>query len=460
MKRLTAKFIAFALLCTSIAIVSTQVVSAQPGAELSGLAALDGENSSQASRLVDGQTGTTEASSWENPGNQWNDAYYPMTAQVVAAGAELESARFYVGQVPFPDSARLTILASSSGAPGSFVDAGNLENPRYDRWSEAIELPTGTRFIELSFASSTARFHISEVALTGTEDVDAPSGIRGITTADVTNSRDAERLVDGVTGHDPDTSWTNPLSWRPDAYPMVADLDLGATYALDAVEYFIGNLHQGSDRLVVEYSAQLTGDNFAALHELTNNPWNTWRSEPAAGETARRLRLTFADPLARFNLSEERVFGSEVAPGATPTTVPTTAPTPTPAATPTSTPTAPPATPTPTGPQPTATPTPSGEEPTPTPTPTQTPEDDGPPGNEPTDGDPLGDQPQSGPPPSNVVRAFGFGEWPSDHLSQECIDLHDSYWTFGPNYGSQMIQTIPTTWPITPGIPRWQWSMA
>ncbi len=40
-------------------------------------------------------------------------------------------------------------------------------------------------------------------------------------------------------------------------------------------------------------------------------------------------------------------------------------------------------------------------------------------------------QPRPAPPGPQVVRSFGFGNWPSAHLTAGCATLHDSYWTQG-----------------------------
>jgi len=371
---------------------------------ITGLATTDGSNSSNAARLVDGATGTVDGDSWLNADNRWSNSSYPMAATIDLGGEHtLTSVHFYGGQIPFPANAALTFATSADGSPGSFSDIATVSSPTYDAWSAPIPIgDVDARFVQVRFTSMQAHFNVSEVTVQGRPTVVGPTGggeITGIVASDGANSTSANRLVDGAIGSGPAVSWSNPTFWDAGSYPMQAELDLGAAQRLDRIEYFVGNLNIGTDRLVIESSTTASGNSFSALATFDGgHVWNDWRIEDLPNQMARRLRLTFESPAARFNLSEVKVFAGPTVPT---TPVPSTPVPPTPV----------PPTPAPPTPVP------------PTPVP-------------PTPVPPVsGDQPQAGPPPADIVRSHGFGRWPSDHLSEACRLLHDNYWVQGPNAG-------------------------
>ena len=223
--------------------------------------------------------------------------------------------------------------------------------------------------------------------------------IENTTASDLSNSANAARLVDGNTGTDDNASWQNPNPWDVTSFPMIAEIDLGATYQIDSLRYFVGNLVQGEADVLFEVSSEPTGEDFSWLgRQNHSHVWNEWSTIALSGPWARRVRVTFLEQNDRFNISELEIFGTLVEqgpPADTPTTTTTTAP---PADSPTTTTT-------------TAAPVDSPIAPT------------------------NVTQPRSAQPGPDIVRAHGFGNWPNDHLSAACIDLHDRYWIQGQNVG-------------------------
>lgn len=204
----------------------------------------------------------------------------------------------------------------------------------------------------------------------------APSAVIAATATDESNSINAERLVDGATGTSTAAAWQNPSPWRADSYPMTALLDLGGSYDLSGLEYFVGNLTQGQDRVSFEVSSEASGENFVPLVTISDgHQWNHWRTVDATSNSTRRVRIRFGDRHQRFNISEIRFSG-----------------------------------------------TPSGG--------------GGGDGDGDGDGDGgggnPGDQPRSDVPGSSIVRSAGFGSFPSSHLSPTCVSLHNRYWVQGP----------------------------
>ncbi len=395
-------------------------------AAISPVAVVDGANSTDATRLLDGALGATDARSWANSGNAWSPDAYPMVATVdLGQLHDLTTVRYYGGQIPFPADASLHIEGSATGDTGSFTTIARAASPPYDRWSDRVVVAAASvRYIRVSFETMTSRFNISELAFEGTPTAhpnpdpdpdpdpgDGGGGIQGVTVADGANSRHAERLVDGVRppGTDDANSWLNPNPWQAEAYPMTATFDLGESRRLSGLSYFVGNISQGTDRVTFHFSPDGDGENFRHLATVdSGHVWNNWRTVELGGQEARRIRIAFDSPGARFNISEV-MFSTDDQPSTTTTTTPTatttttTGPTTT-AAGPTTTTTAHPTT-------------------TTGPTTTTTPQQNA-------------DQPRSGPPPADVVRSHGFGNWPGQHLTASCRELHDSYWTQGPNAGA------------------------
>lgn len=375
----------------------------------------DGANSADAGRLLDGDLGTTDASSWGNAADPWSEASYPMVATIdLGRPTEIDAIRIYAGEIPDPARARLRLDGSPSGIDGSFTPIATVTEPRYGAWSPAsIDAPEPIRFLRLRFDSVAARFNVAELAIdgrTGGND-DGPDGlgsrIDGVTVADGDNSVDAARLIDRVEppGTDDRSAWRNPSPWRSSAYPMTATFDLGGVQGLGGVSYFVGNISQGTARVRFEVSTSVSGEDFQPLATVeTSHRWNAWREVELGGEPARRVRIRFDSIEERFNISEVAFHRRSGNPTTTTTVAGPTTSSPV-TTTVTSTP---PTTVTPT----TVTPTTGG----------------------PTTTRPAGDgaQPKAGPPPDGVVRSHGFGNWPSDHLSQACRDLHDSYWVNGP----------------------------
>lgn len=389
------------------------------------LAVTDGVHSRNASVLFDGLVGHQDQFSWWNDQNPWREESYPMEA-VVDLGQllNLDDLRYYGGQIPNPAQAALRFESSVSGTDGTFAPLTTVADPPFDRWSDPVALNgTTARYIKISFDSMVSRFNVAELQFNGspvaplpttnpegpetTTNPGQPVIIDGVTVVDGANSANASRLVDGAEpfGTDDQSSWENPNRWAAAAYPMDAVFDLGGQYPLASLEYFVGNINQGSDRVRFDVSPNQTGDDFTPLVTVdSGHNWDAWRRVSLGGQTARRVRVSFDDPWAQFNISEVRFLTGSAGPTTTvrPTTTTTVAAPTTTTAPATTTTTAPGETTTTTTPVP-ATP---------------------------------GDQPQAGPPPAGVVRSHGFGNWPSDHLTDTCKALHDSYWTTGPNSGT------------------------
>ncbi len=411
--RLAALVVVLALATMTAAGAGAGIIAAADTAplDLSPDDILDGSNSADAGRLLDGLIGPDVDDSWRNAGNPWADDDYPMVATIDLGGpTDVTAIRYYAGQIPFPEQASLQLEGSATGQPGSFVPLATATNPTYDRWSEPLTVDSSTidgttiRHLRLSFDSMKARFNVAELSVeadtgTGAADGEPVDGnpVTNVTATDGTNSTGAARLLDGDLGLDDAHAWDNPNRWQPTAYPMVADFDLGRTTALTSLAYFVGNLDQSSAVVHFEYSPDAEGDNFTPLVTVDDNHrWSQWREIDLVGQSARRVRIRFDSPAARFNISEV-VFRSDDSAG-----------------------------------DPTAGPTITGHDhQTSTTTGGTVPptEPDNPPN------PPTGEQPQAGPPPAGIVRSHGFGNWPGDHLTQSCRDLHDSYWVQGPNAG-------------------------
>ncbi|MGI9596595.1 MAG: hypothetical protein ACR2QK_10570, partial [Acidimicrobiales bacterium] len=283
------------------------------------------------------------------------------------------------------------------------------------------------------FDSPSGRFNVAELAFEGTlaggdpgpgtdgspDTAGSPGGsrIEPVIVADGANSEHAYRLVDRTEpwGTDDAAGWQNPTPWRAGAYPMTAIFDLGRSRTLSGLSYFVGNISQGTDRVSFDYSATETGDDFTPLATVdSDHRWNRWRTVTLAAQEARRVRIRFDGPAQRFNISEVEFFAGDRP--TTSTTNPSTSTTTIPGTTttiPDTTTTIPGTT--------TTIPGTITAAPTTTTRPTIP---------------PAGDQPRTSPPPADIVRSHGFGTWPGTHLTQSCRDLHDSYWTQGPNAGA------------------------
>jgi len=222
-----------------------------------------------------------------------------------------------------------------------------------------------------------------------------PALITGTSATDLSNSVHAARLVDGITGTDDGASWQNPNPWQAENYPMVAEIDLGSTYQITSLRYFVGNLTQGQDDIRFEVSSDASGEDFHWLgRQDQGHQWNAWKTVELSGPWARRVRVIFSEQTDRFNVGELEVFGTPVGgPGTTTST---------------------------------STSTPTSTSTTMTTTSTTT-----------TTTIPPGDDsmPRSAQPGPDIVRSHMFGNWPNDHLSAACIDLHDRYWVQGQNVG-------------------------
>ncbi len=246
--------------------------------------------------------------------------------------------------------------------------------------------------------------------------------------ADETNSTEAFRLIDGELGTDDTRAWKNPNPWRATSYPMTAVLDLGETHQLASLRFFVGNLTQGSDRVKFEYSTTASGENFQWMAEpQPTNTWNSWTHVELTGQWARRVRVRFDAIDRRFNIGEVQIIGTPVAVPPTTTATTTTSTPATTAPATTAPPTTTPATTTPATTAPVTT-APATTAPVTTAPVTTTPPVTSPPTRV--------DQPQPSVPGPNIVRSHGFGNWPNDHLSASCRDLHDRYWTTGQNAGT------------------------
>lgn len=291
----------------------------------------------------------------------------------------------------------------------------------------------------------------SASSLTPDESADRATApvVTGLAATDGTNSAHADRLVDGVLGTDDSHSWLNPQAWTAGAYPMTAEIDLGRPHRIEEIRYFVGNISQGWDHIRFESSASASGDDFQPLTDVDDDHrWRNWRSVPVEGVTARRLRVRFDDRYERFNVSEIQIHGTPAATGTNPE--PTSSSTAGPEVTgPESTTTQPggteptnpessttePSNPASTTTEPaTSTSTSTSTSPS-TSTPTSTSTTGGPTNPGPTGPGTETEQPRSAAPGPGIERAHGFGQWPSDHLSDACRDLHDRYWIQGPNVG-------------------------
>jgi hypothetical protein len=132
---------------------------------ISGVLASDGTNSLQAARLLDAQTGTSDASSWENSVNAWNASAYPMTAILDLRGAHaLSKLEYFVGNLI--STAEIEFYISTQTTPSGWqplavVNTGHVWNT----WRNLSLNAPGARFLKLQFSSPAKRFNISELRL-------------------------------------------------------------------------------------------------------------------------------------------------------------------------------------------------------------------------------------------------------------------------------------------------------
>ncbi len=259
---------------------------------------------------------------------------------------------------------------------------------------------------------------ILAVATVGTVGAQSSDQIYSLSASNVSNSATAWRLTDGTLGTDDNASWENPNPWNAGNYPMIAEISLGGTFQLSSLRYYVGNLTQGNDDVLFEYSTTASGDDFQWLtRQNSGHQWGEWASVQLNGQWAQRVRVIFLEQNDRFNIGELQLFGTEVGQPTTSTAAPTTT-TSTTAPTSTTSTSVPVATTTTTAPTTTTTTTVPGTGQT-------------------------GDLPRSAVPGPNIVRAHGFGTWPSSHLSDSCRDLHDRYWVQGQNAGISADPTHP-----------------
>jgi hypothetical protein len=103
--------------------------------------------------------------------------------------------------------------------------------------------------------------------------------ISNVLASDGTNSIQAARLLDSLTGTSDASSWENSVNaWNASAYPMTAIFDLRGAHALSKLEYFVGNLISTAE---IEFygSTQSTPTGWQPLAVVnTGHVWNTWRS--------------------------------------------------------------------------------------------------------------------------------------------------------------------------------------
>ena len=205
----------------------------------------------------------------------------------------------------------------------------------------------------------------------GTEN---DSEISIVAAVDEQNSLFATRLIDGVEGTEDNVSWLNPSPWNANNYPMSVILDLGGSFKLSQIGYFVGNINLGTDRVVFEYTDQATATNFKPLISLEGeNNWGNPMVTALDFQQARFIRIKFESAQERFNISEVRIFGQENddLTADTPVTE--------------------------------------------------------------IDSPPPPEMPQLSTPGSGIERSTGFGSWPVHSLTTACIDLHDRYWIAGPD---------------------------
>ncbi|HFD11697.1 MAG TPA: hypothetical protein ENJ32_04410 [Crenotrichaceae bacterium] len=187
------------------------------------------------------------------------------------------------------------------------------------------------------------------------------------------NSQFAMRLIDGIEGTNDSVSWLNPNTWNLNHYPMSVIFDLGGSFRLTEIGYFVGNINLGTDRIVFEYTNQTTATGFSPLVTLAGgNNWGNPRIVTLDSQQARFVRIRFESPQEQFNISEVRIFGNTNNDPAV----------------------------TETNPEPTI---------------------------------PVFNMPQANTPGTGIQRSSGFGLWPHHSLSANCIDLHDRYWIAGPD---------------------------
>lgn len=282
--------------------------------------ASDGQNSAMATRLVDGKTGPTANYSWSNATNEWQNSYYPMEA-VIDLGADYHatSLRYFAGEIPYPQTASLTIESASSAQPDNFSPLAVVTSPRYDQWSAPILVDDeSVRYLRVRFDSVSSHFKLAELQVFGHpwhgSHGDSDDYLANLVASDEQNSSHAARLVDQTTpGTTAAHSWLNPGPWNNSNYPMSAVIDLGGSHSLAQIDYFVGEISEGTDKINFEYTNQLTPSAFAPLATVdSGHRWNNWSSVTLKGEEARFVRVRFDSPLERFNVSELRVSGQAV----------------------------------------------------------------------------------------------------------------------------------------------------
>ncbi len=141
-------------------------------------------------------------------------------------------------------------------------------------------------------------------------DAQALAPLSGVTVADGNHSAHAQRMLDGSVGTSDSDSWENTNPWAAANYPMTAVFDLGASYDLDSLEYFVGNLTIGRELIRFEGSSDSEGDSFSPVAEISSgHQWGQWHEVSISATSIRRVRVSFSDRYDRFNVSEVHFFG-------------------------------------------------------------------------------------------------------------------------------------------------------
>lgn len=122
--------------------------------------AVDGENSTDAARLVDGNTGFAPDQSWTNPAF-WQATAYPMTATLeLGALYEVDRIEYFVGNLQLgADQLQISVGEAASVS---------TDDHTWNEW-RSVDLGGATSdTIELRFDSPNERFNIAEVKVFGT----------------------------------------------------------------------------------------------------------------------------------------------------------------------------------------------------------------------------------------------------------------------------------------------------
>lgn len=162
---------AFAL--AALVLVSPGGVDAQSV----NLAAVDGENSSQAWRLVDGEWGEGPDVAWKHSGNQWQDSGYVWSAILdLGEPHDIHSVEFFSGRIPFPSTATV-VFDYSMTTDNNGWSWLTTQTPGYNSWSGPISTPnTQARYIRVRFDSAAEHFNLSEVRIEG-DPIAADDGV-------------------------------------------------------------------------------------------------------------------------------------------------------------------------------------------------------------------------------------------------------------------------------------------